>query len=113
MKILEENMMGLSNDYYDLQYWMLQYGFPTYPHSTLLASILLWGPFCALFCTWYMCLLFYQLHKYKSQMRYVLMFLIIVSIIWGGPILVEPQFAVILIYLSIAKIKLITLRNCC
>ena len=113
MKTLEENMMGLSNDYYDLQYWMLQYGFPTYPHSTLLASVLLWGPFCALFCTWYMCLLFYQLHKYKSQMRYVLMFLIIVSIIWGGPILVEPQFAVILIYLSIAKIKLITLRNCC
>ena len=43
-------------------------------------------------------------------MRYVLMFLIIVSIIWGGPILVETTICCYInIFVNLLKLKLITL----
>jgi len=106
IKVWLANPFGISNDFYDLQYRMSQENYVTFPHSTLLACILLWTVPLAIFCTIYVINLWRGLVREKSSFQWIVLFIIVMDIVWGGPILDVPLFFLQLYFLSIAKVKL-------
>ena len=86
-QILFENPLGISHDFYDLQNRMESLGYPTFPHNTLLSTLLLWSTPIALIAWYHLFKLFFQLNKLSSNLKYPLLYIIILNIIWGGPLL--------------------------
>jgi hypothetical protein len=87
LQILFENPFGISHDFYDLQHRMEELGYPTFPHHTLLSTLLLWSTPVALVAWYYLIKLFLRLSKLKSNLKYPLLYIIVANIIWGGPML--------------------------
>lgn len=105
-KVLLDMPLGISNDFYDLQYRMLQENYATFPHSTLLSCLLLWTVPLTVFCAMYVIGIWKDLVKIKSPFQWVVLFIIVINIVWGGPILDVAPFFLQLYFLSLGKVLL-------
>lgn len=116
LDILIENPIGITNNFYDLQYRMGLLGYPTFPHCTLLACSLLWSPMITAICFVTLLICSYKLARLKSKLYYILVYMIIMSIIWGGvfldyPILFIELFFVAMAYMDIRRINSLNKRS--
>ncbi|MBO4862290.1 MAG: hypothetical protein J5535_05290 [Firmicutes bacterium] len=109
LDILRERPFGITNVFYDLQHRMTLRNYPTFPHSGLLDCTLLWSTPIMLFCEIWLIKLMAGLAKKKSGMFWIVMYIQLIMIIWGGPFLEYPMLFIILLLLSMAK--LITKRE--
>ena len=105
INIIKDNPLGITNNFYDLQYRTLQYMFPTFPHNALLCCYLLWSPFFTLFCLLYLIKLLVSTRNTKSGMVWPLLYIVLYNIITGSVFLVYPYLVVTLFFISLAKCK--------
>ena len=103
VKILMENPLGLSNDFFDLQYAMQLRGYPTFPHSTLLSIMLLWSPFIALLALWWLVRLWRLLLRHHCAYHIIVLYILVSNTVWGGPYLNYAHLFVTLLFLSLAN----------
>lgn len=84
--VLVNNPFGISGYFINLQSEMIIRGYPTFPHSTLLANYLLFGPVILLF---YFIWVKAVKNTYKRDKKYfwISIFYLISTIVTGGPIM--------------------------
>lgn len=104
--IANEFPLGLTNNFYELQYRMLLYNYPTFPHNTLLCCYLLWSPFITLFCILYLIKLFIDLWRIKSGLMWPLLYIILFNTITGSVFIYYPYLVINLFFISLAKRKI-------
>lgn len=84
--ILKSYPLGISGFFINLQYEMQMKGFPTFPHSTLLTSYLLYGPITfALYIYWG--IVIKRIGDVKNGYTWLLLYFMISTIIYGGPLI--------------------------
>ena len=103
ISILKDSVLGISNVFYDLQYRMLENGYPTFPHSSLLSCLLLWSFPITIFCCFWIVNLLFSLYKMKNSLFCVVLYIFIMMIFWNGPFLDYQLLFIILYFLSISK----------
>lgn len=103
--VLLQNPWGLSNDFFDLQRNIESSGYPTFPHSTALSMLLLWSSPIAIFCFAYILKLWASLWLAGRNYHSVILFLICMSVFWGGPFLDYPFLFVLLFFVSLGVIE--------
>ena len=101
IEVLYQHPLGIFLSFIDLQYFMQMNGYPTFPHSTLLAFYLVMGPFFLIIIYRLLKLLF-SLHKEKSNFFYLILYLTIASIFFGGMFV---NFKIFFFYLLVFKIS--------
>ena len=103
LTILKEHPIGITNDFYDLQYRMLRLNYPTFPHSSLLDCALLWSTPVTILCLVWIVLLEIRLFRLRSGYFYVILYIMALGIIWGSPINDYPLLVVQLLFFGVAK----------
>lgn len=101
--ILDENVLGITNVFYDLQYRMTKLNYPTYPHCGVLDCALLWSTPITIFCEIWLIKLMVRLAKIRNGMFWVVLYIQILMIVWGSPFLDYPMLFIILMLLSMGK----------
>lgn len=104
--ILKNNIFGITNNFYELQYRMLQHAYPTFPHNTLLCCYLLWSPFITFFCFIYLTKTVVSAFRVRSGMLWPILYIYLYNIITGSVFLDYPYFVVNLYFISLAKCKI-------
>lgn len=103
LQILKENPLGILNVFYDLQYRMTIFNYPTFPHCTLLACALLWSTPITIICEIWLISLLIKLSRMKSDMFWVILYMQVLLLFWGGPFLDFPMLFIVLLLLSMAQ----------
>lgn len=103
IEVLRDKPFGITNDFYDLQFRMLQNDYPTFPHNTLLCCYLLWSPFITVFCLFYVIKILIDLLKFKSGLLWPLLYIFIYNVITGSVFLNYPYLVINLFFVSLAK----------
>lgn len=95
--ILQNHPLGISCSMVGLQVEMNRVGYPTFPHSTLLSSYLLYGPIILILYVYavYHCI---KYHGYQSTYYWVFIYLLVETIISGGPM---NNFKIVFIFAMI------------
>lgn len=106
--VLRHNPVGLVNDFYALQYRTGFYAFPTFPHSTLLCDALLWTTPVTVYCIYFVLKRMFTLFKYRNGMSWIILYIVIMAIVWGGP---EYQIAPLFIKLLFVSIAANQVKN--
>lgn len=105
LQILKENPLGLANDYYELQYRIGQIAFPTFPHSTIISDTLLWSTPVSIYCCYQLVKIEVILFRNNDSMKWILLFLLVMAVIWGGPELSPAPLVIKILFASLAKIE--------
>jgi hypothetical protein len=103
LDILKQNPIGITNDFYELQYLMISRGYITFPHSTLLSTILLWTLPISIYVVVYYVRLIIGLKKKKDNLLWVMLYIGVMSIVWGSPLHSCSMLFIYLFYFTIAK----------
>lgn len=101
--VLKKNPVGIVNDFYALQYRTGFYAFPTFPHSTLLCDALLWTTPITVYCIYFVLSRMIALFKNKNGMAWIVLYIVIMAILWGGPEYQIAPLFIKLFFLSIAE----------
>lgn len=104
--ILKNNPLGLTNNFYELQYRMLQHAYPTFPHNTTLCCYLLWSPFITLLCLLYVAKLLIEARRMRLGLMWPVLYIFLYNIITGSVFLDYPYLAINLIFISLLKCKI-------
>lgn len=103
-----DNPIGIPNDFYSLQSRMCDYNYPTFPHCTLLDIILLWTLPVAIYVSGYCIKLWFILAKHHDELQWIMLFILIMSIIWGSPFTGIAQLFIELFFITLASIRVNT-----
>lgn len=107
MRILKEHPLGISGYFVNLQRECWNRGFPTFPHSTLLSMYLLFGPITFIpYCMWFH--LWRKLREIHSRYAVMILYLIIDTIPYGGPI---TNFKFVFFYGIVTILAVLTVQN--
>jgi len=105
--VLISNPAGVPFSVVQLQTNMMYFGYPTFPHSTFLVILLIFGPFSPV--VYYFILKpAFRLVKTKSPYLYCYLYFVVYSIIAGG---IDPYFKPIFIYLAFFYLFLRSIRE--
>ena len=104
--ILSENWFGISSSPIDLQQTTINYGYPTFPHSTIIVYYLLFGPI-ALFVFGYMVFLCFKLMRNKDSFYIPILCIIVSFVIYGAPIVVPKTWFWLMLFFGHAKERII------
>jgi hypothetical protein len=85
-EVLKKNPLGLSVCFNDVQRNMNLFGYPTFPHSTLLYSYLIFGPLVLIYTVRKFLKRFIRAAKSRSPLLYVFAYIILVDTVGGGAI---------------------------
>lgn len=101
--VLKDYPLGVGNGFIILQSYMQEYGYPTFPHSYLLCGWMLWG-------IWVWVILGYGIYKFsklikcKASLKYLGLYLLMVFLLSGGPIVnFKTWFCYVFIILIISN----------
>ena len=108
LSVWAENPLGIPNDFYSLQSRMTDFNYPTFPHCTALDLILLWTLPIAIFVFGYCIKLWLILIKNHDRFQWVILFILIMSVIWGSPFLGSTQLFIELFFITLAVIRIKT-----
>ncbi len=108
LAVWAENPLGIPNDFYSLQGRMIEFNYPTFPHCTALDLILLWTVPIAAFVFGYCIRLWLILAKNHDGFQWVVLFIIIMSVIWGSPFLAIAQLFIELFFITLSSINVKT-----
>lgn len=111
MAVLSENPFGITNVFYDLQYRMARLTYPTFPHSSVLASALLWSTPITLVCLIWLIRLLVKLRKMRDGYFWIVLYIVILMTIWSGPFVDYPMLFIILLLLSMSHNRAFILNN--
>lgn len=103
LNVLSEHPLGISNVFYELQYYMSQEDYPTFPHSFLLANSLLWSVPVVLFCALWLVKLVRKMISKRQMLFMVPLYILLNSVIWGSPFNDYALLFIILFFLSYSK----------
>ncbi len=83
--ILSHYPVGISGFFINLQQEMVLRGYPTFPHSTLLSSYLLYGPI--VICIYlYWCKTIKRIDNIRNGYTWIILYFIISTVVYGGPL---------------------------
>lgn len=100
--ILKNYPLGISGFFINLQQEMQIRGYPTFPHSTLLTSYLLYGPIMfALYAYW--AVVIKKIGNVKNGYTWLLLYFIISTVIYGGPLVNFKNIFMIFIVTFLAR----------
>ena len=101
IEVLYQYPLGIFFSFIDLQWVMQMNGYPTFPHSTILAFYLVLGPF-SLIIIYFLLKLLFSLFKEKNNYFFLIFYLMIASIFFGGMFV---NFKIFFFYLLVFKIS--------
>ena len=85
LDVLSQYPCGISGFFINLQQNMVLRGYPTFPHSTLLASYLLYGPIVfGVYAAWIITIR--KINDVGNSYTWILLYFIISTIVYGGPL---------------------------
>ena len=85
LDVLSQYPCGISGFFINLQQNMVLRGYPTFPHSTLLASYLLYGPIVfGVYAAWIITIR--KINDVGNGYTWILLYFIISTIVYGGPL---------------------------
>lgn len=107
LNILNESpIFGVTFSFFDVQYYMQLFNYPTFPHSTILFYACCMGlPFCFIICIW-LIKMFIKLIKNKVSYVYVVLYFFIHNVISGGALINEKIIFFNLFILYLIKLHL-------
>lgn len=100
--VLGNNPLGIANDFYTLQKFTADAGYAIFPHSTILCCLLLWKTPIAIVILIYLIRLFLNLHKGKSPYQWLILYILILSVIWGSPFMESPLLFINLFFIILS-----------
>ncbi|WP_026529103.1 O-antigen polymerase [Butyrivibrio sp. VCD2006] len=103
MKIIKDYPLGISGFFINLQSEMQMRGYPTFPHSTLMSYYILFGPI-VLFMYYRFLKIFKSIKYYGNPYKWLVLYLFISTIFYGGPITNFKIFFQFFLIMGIAKI---------
>lgn len=103
--VLKSNPLGITNNFYDLQYRTLLNSYPTFPHNTLLCCYLLWSPFVVIFCLICLFKLLFRAKKFEVGLFWPLLYIVIYNLVTGSVFLDYPYLFINLFFISLTKCK--------
>ena len=106
LEVLTQHPFGLSNVFYELQYYMSEMGYPTFPHNFVIANSLLWSPFVILLCFFWQLKLTIKLFVHNSILFIIPFYILVLSFLWGSPFTDYCLLFVILFFLSYSNFSL-------
>lgn len=112
LKIINDHPFGISGYFVNLQLETQRYGFPTFPHSTVVSYYILLGPIVLIFLI-YIVKLIKQLYKRSLSLFLCLLYICIFVCLTGGPIVNYKVFYFYFFFVSISHDKLIFFTKYC
>lgn len=84
--IIQKHWWGISGFFVNLQREMTVRDFPTFPHSTFVALYILFGPIILALYYYWLILLWKMKNKLNNGYFWIIVYLIVSTIVYGGPI---------------------------
>lgn len=101
-RVIKDNPFGLSNSYIDVYLEMIQHGFFSFPHSTVLTFYMLWGPMFFVCIAW---ILIRMKKTNEKNMCYFLGFILCCLMFYGGLEISPKWYAYIFCLLSAIRMR--------